>query len=207
MPFEHVICTPSQLYEKYNEPEEGVRTKSIVSFDEHCRTYIALSPFVVVATNDAEGRCDVSPRGGAPGFVQVLDDTRLVIPDASGNNRLDTLRNITQTGQIGLLFMIPGMSETLRVNGRASVTMDPELVARHEVGQGKPPKAVIGVDLEEAFLHCAKAYMRSKLWDTAAWPDRSALARPAQIWKDHIGMPDPIEEVEAWLANDYANNM
>ena len=207
MPFDHVISTPDELYANYKEPDEGVRTKSIASFDEHCRTYIALSPFVVVATNDSEGRSDVSPRGGAPGFVKVLDDTRLAIPDASGNNRLDTLRNVTQTGQIGLLFMIPGMAETLRVNGRASVTMDPELLAQHEVGGGKPPKAVIGVDMEEAFLHCAKAYMRSQLWDPAAWPDRSELARPAQIWKDHIGMPEPLAEVETWLANDYANNM
>ena len=154
-----------------------------------------------------EGRCDVSPRGGAPGFVQVLDDTRLAIPDASGNNRLDTLRNITQTGQIGLLFLIPGMAETLRVNGRACISTDPELLARHDVGGGKPPKAVIGVDLDEAFLHCAKAFMRSRLWEPAAWPDRSGLARPAQIWKDHIGMPEPIDDVETWLANDYANNM
>src|SRR3954471_6687674 len=175
MPFDHVIRTPDELYAMYSEPGDGVRAKAVATFDEHCRGFIARSPFVLVATVDSEGRCDVSPRGGDAGFVTVLDDTRLTIPDASGNNRLDTLRNITQTGQIGLLFMIPGMSETLRVNGRASVTMDPELVARHEVGQGKPPKAVIGVDLDEAFLHCAKAYMRSKLWDTAAWPDGSAL--------------------------------
>jgi predicted pyridoxine 5'-phosphate oxidase superfamily flavin-nucleotide-binding protein len=103
--------------------------------------------------------------------------------------------------------MIPGMSETLRVNGRASISLDTELLAQHEVGGGKPPKAVIGVDLDEAFLHCAKAYMRSKLWEPAAWPDRGALARPAQIWKDHIGMPEPLADVETWLANDYANNM
>ena len=112
-----------------------MRTKAIASFDEHCRAYIALSPFVLVATTDAEGRCDVSPRGGAPGFVTVLDDTRLVIPDASGNNRLDTLRNITQTGQIGLLFLIPGMAETLRVNGRASISRDPALLARRTSGR------------------------------------------------------------------------
>lgn len=206
MPFDHVVRTPDELYETYAAPADGVRTKSVASFDEHCRTYISLSPFVLMATTDAEGNCDVSPRGGVPGFVTVIDDTRLAIPDASGNNRLDSLRNVVQSGRIGLLFVIPGMAETLRVNGRACISTDPDLVARH-VLQGKPPKAVIGVDLDEAFLHCAKAFMRSDLWDPASWPDRSGLARPAQIWKDHIGMPDPIDEVEAWLANDYANNM
>src|SRR4051812_44282399 len=105
MPFDHVIRTPDDLYERYAEPSAGVRTKAVATFDGHCRAYIARSPFALVATTDAEGRCDVSPRGGAPGFVSVLDDTRLVIPDASGNNRLDTLRNVTETGQIGLLFL------------------------------------------------------------------------------------------------------
>jgi uncharacterized protein len=207
MPFDHVVRTPDALSEWYAEPDAGVQTKAIAAFDEHCRSYIALSPFVVVATTDADGRCDVSPRGGAPGFVRVLDDTRLVIPDASGNNRLDTLRNVTQTGQIGLLFLIPGMPETLRVNGRASITNDPALLALCANGGGKPAKALIGVDLVEAFLHCAKAFMRSQLWTPAAWPDRSSLARPAQIWKDHIGMPEPLADVEAWLADDYANNL
>jgi PPOX class probable FMN-dependent enzyme, DR_2398 family len=207
MPFDHVIGTPSELYELYEQPDEGVRTKAVAAFDTHCRAYIALSPFVLVATTDAEGRCDVSPRGGAPGIVTIIDDSRLVIADASGNNRLDTLRNVTETGQIGLLFLIPGMAETLRVNGRASITNDPELLAQQEMGRGKPPKAVIGVDLSEAFLHCAKAFMRSQVWDPAAWPDRSGLARPAQIWKDHIGMREPLEDVETWLADDYANNL
>jgi uncharacterized protein len=206
MPFDHVIRSEDDLSEVYDEPSDGVRAKAIATFDEHTRSYISLSPFVLVATCDAEGRCDVSPRGGAPGFVSVVDDTRLVIPDASGNNRLDTVRNIVQTGRVGLLFLIPGMAETLRVNGRASISRDPALLERH-VTQGKFPKTVIGVDLDEAFLHCAKAFIRSTLWTPATWPARDQLARPAQIWKDHIGMPDPLEEVEAWLADDYANHL
>jgi PPOX class probable FMN-dependent enzyme len=124
MPFDNVIRTPGELAELYNEPSEGVRTKAIATFDEHCRAFIARSPFVLVATSDADGRCDVSPRGGAPGFVSVLDDSRLVIPDASGNNRLDTVRNIVQSGRAGLLFLIPGMAETLRINGRACISRD-----------------------------------------------------------------------------------
>jgi PPOX class probable FMN-dependent enzyme len=206
MSFDHVISTPAELGELYEEPLDAVRTKAVASFDVHCRAFIALSPFVLVATTDADGRCDVSPRGGAPGFVSVLDDTRLAIPDASGNNRLDSVRNIVQSGRVGLLFLIPGMAETLRVNGAACISCDPELLEQH-VTKGKTPKVVIGVDMDEAFLHCAKAFIRSTLWDPASWPDRDGLARPAQIWKDHIGMPDPLEEVEAWLADDYANRL
>ncbi|MDX6539255.1 MAG: uncharacterized protein QOI71_865 [Gaiellales bacterium] len=206
MPFDHVIHSEEALYALYDQPSDGVRAKAVATFDEHCRAYIGLSPFVLVATAGADGRCDVSPRGGAPGFASVIDDTRLVLADASGNNRLDTVRNIVQTGRVGLLFLIPGMAETLRINGRASISRDPALLERQATG-GKPPKTVIGVDLEEAFLHCAKAFMRSALWNAETWPDRAGLARPAQIWKDHIGMPDPLEEVEAWLAEDYANNL
>jgi PPOX class probable FMN-dependent enzyme len=206
MPFDDAIRSEEALYEVYDQPGDGVRAKGVGTFDEHCRAFVGLSPFVLIATVDADGHCDVSPRGGAPGFAAILDDTRLVIADASGNNRLDTLRNIVQTGHAGMLFLIPGMAETLRVNGRASVSRDPNLLAQHDTG-GKPAKTVIGLDLEEAFLHCAKAFMRSALWKPEAWPDRSGLARPAQIWKDHIGMPDPIDEVEAWLAEDYANNL
>ena len=206
MSFDHVIRTPAELAEFYDEPSEGVRTKAVATFDVHCRAFIERSPFVLVATADADGRCDVSPRGGAPGFVSVLDDTRLAIPDASGNNRLDTVRNIVQSGRVGLLFLIPGLKETLRINGRACISRDPELLERH-VTQGKTPKVVIGVELDEAFLHCAKAFIRSTLWDSSTWPDREGLARPAQIWKDHMGMQDPLEEFETWLADDYANRL
>jgi PPOX class probable FMN-dependent enzyme len=206
MPFDRVVRSPSELYETYAEPDPGVKTKAIPILDEHCRAYIGLSPFVLVATHDPDGRCDVSPRGGVSGFVSVLDDTRLVIPDSNGNNRLDTLRNVVETGRVGLLFLIPGLAETLRVNGRGCISRDPALLGL-QPPQGKPPKTVIGVDIDEAFLHCAKAFMRSKLWDPAAWPERDGLARPAQIWKDHIGMPEPLEDVETWLAEDYAQNL
>jgi uncharacterized protein len=206
MPFDNVIRTSGELAELYDEPSDGVRAKAVATFDEHCRAFIARSPFVLVATADADGRCDVSPRGGPAGFVSVLDDTRLVIPDASGNNRLDTVQNIVQSGRVGLLFLIPGMAETLRVNGRACISRDPELLAGH-VTSGKTPKVVIGVDLDEAFLHCAKAFIRSTLWDSSTWPDRDGLARPAQIWKDHMGMPEPLEEIEDWLARDYADRL
>src|ERR687890_4212 len=110
MPFDHVITNADELYRTYADPSEGVRTKAVAAFDRHCRDFIALSPFVLVATTDAARNIDVSPRGGPPGFVSVLDETRLAIPDASGNNRLDTLRNIVETGRVGLLFLIPGMA-------------------------------------------------------------------------------------------------
>ena len=123
MPFDHVIRTPDELYETYYEPDDGVRAKAVATLRRALpRVHRALAVRRSSPRRTADGRCDVSPRGGDAGFVTVLDDTRLAIPDASGNNRLDTLRNITQTGQIGLLFLIPGMSETLRVNGRACIT-------------------------------------------------------------------------------------
>jgi uncharacterized protein len=206
MPFDNVIKTPGELAALYDAPSDGVRAKAVATFDEHCCAFIARSPFVLVATADADGRCDVSPRGGAPGFVSVLDDTRLAIPDASGNNRLDTVQNVVESGRVGLLFLIPGLAETLRVNGRACISRDPVLLAQH-VTSGKTPKVVIGVDLDEAFLHCAKAFIRSTLWESSTWPDRDGLARPAQIWKDHMGMPEPLEEIEDWLAKDYANRL
>ena len=139
MPFDHVIRSAGELYEVYDQP--GVaRTKAIAAFDAHCRAFIARSPFVLDRDARCGRPCDVSPRGGAPGFVSVLDDTRLAIADASGNNRLDSLRNIVESGRIGLLFLIPGLAETLRVNGRACVSRDPVLLAGHE-GRGKAPKA------------------------------------------------------------------
>jgi PPOX class probable FMN-dependent enzyme len=153
-----------------------------------------------MATAGADGRCDVSPRGGAPGFVSALDEGRLAIPDASGNNRLDTVSNILQSGEIGLLFLIPGLSETLRVNGRACITSDPDLLAQH-ASFGKAPRAIIGVDVREAFLHCAKAVTRGALWDTDTQPDRLGLARPARVWNDHLALPAPLDERTTQLAS------
>ena len=138
--------------------------KDVARLDEMCRRLIAASPMVFVASYSAEGHCDVTPRGGPPGFVTVLDEHRLAIPDATGNRRLDTLTNVVATGRAGLIFLIPGRDTTLRVNGPACVTAEPALLAELNA-VGKPPRTAIVVEAEEAYAHCPKAFVRSKLWD------------------------------------------
>jgi uncharacterized protein len=204
--FEHLVTTPDEAQELLGDPGD-VTNKLIDRLDEHCVAFIARSPFMVVATHDGQGGADASPRGGAPGWVEVLDEHRLVIPDALGNALGDTVHNVLRTNQIGLLFMIPGLGETLRVNGRAVVTKDPEILDRH-VTQGKRPKLAIGVEVEVAFLHCAKAFMRSKLWKPETWGGRDGMARPAQIWTDHIALPNvTLADLEELLEDAYTNRL
>ena len=144
------------------------------TLDQHCRAFIARSSFLLIATAGADGRCDISPKGDAPGFVLVLDDRRLVIPDRPGNKRLDGMKNLLANPHVGLVFLVPGREETLRVNGRAWITCDPELLGRSVV-QGRTPSLAIGVEVEQCFLHCAKAFRRSQLWTHEQWPGPDAL--------------------------------
>ena len=141
------------------------------------------------------------------GVIDTSDANRLVVPDAKGNRRLDSLRNVLDRGRVGLLFLIPGLDETLRVNGRACLTRDPAVLERH-VTAGKTPGVAVGVEVEEAFLHCAKAFRRSSLWEPEAWPSLEGLARPAEIWRDHMALPDfTTEAIEDYLEDDYTNNL
>ena len=194
-----MIRTVEQLRGLYPEPGERSVKKQLDALDDHCRRFIELSPFCVVATSDAEGRCDASPRGGAPGFVQWVDERTLWLPDSTGNHRLDSLTNITATGGVGLLFLIPGVDETLRVNGRASLHDEAEIIARCTSGP-KPPRLVVQVDVQEAFLHCAKAVRRSRLWDGDAQVERSVLPTMGQMLKEQTGSDGPPESQEAMLA-------
>jgi len=168
------IDTLEQLRERYPAPKERAVKKQLDFLDRHCKNYIALSPFVVLSSLGLDGQLDASPRGGAPGFVKVLDSNNLLIPDSPGNNRLDTLENIIHAGRIGLLFVIPGMDETLRVNGRAHLSIDPTDIACCTT-EVRAPKLVIHVAVQQAYLHCAKAFMRSKLWDISSQIDRACL--------------------------------
>ena len=205
--FRDVIASLEDLAGLYGDPLPAVRAKVIDRLDRHCRDWIARSPFVLVGTSNADGRCDVSPKGGAPGFVRVLDERRLTIPDAPGNRLVDSLRNIVANPHVGLLFLIPGLEETLRVNGRASLTRDPDLLEQLADG-AKPPKVAIGVEVEEAFLHCAKAFKRSSLWLPERWPSTDGLARPAQIWRDHMALAElATEDVQQLVDEDYATNL
>jgi uncharacterized protein len=181
------ITTEAALRALHRAPHERALRKQLDHLDGHCRRFIALSPFVVMATADREGRVDATPRGGDPGFVEVADDRTLHLPDRPGNNRLDSLTNLTQRPEVGLLFMIPGVDETLRVNGVAELRSDPELADRFRAGS-RPPAVVVRVSVREAYLHCAKALMRSRLWDPDARIDRSELPTMGQMMRDQTGV-------------------
>jgi PPOX class probable FMN-dependent enzyme len=185
MKFNDTITDLAELRSLVGEPSEGARKKQLDRLDAHCREIITHCPFILVGTADAAGRCDVSPKGDAAGFVLVLDDHHLVIPDRPGNKRIDGMRNILENPHAGVLFLVPGRGETLRVNGRAAITRDPELLARMEV-QGKRPRLAIGIEVEEVFIHCAKAFMRSHLWQPEQWPDISTLPSAACMLFEHI---------------------
>jgi uncharacterized protein len=204
--FTDVVSSDDELATLYGPPVEAVTNKIIDRLDSHCRDFIARAPFVLVATADEDGNCDVSPKGGSTGFVHVLDDRRLAIPDAPGNKLVYSLRNVVRTRRAGLLFLIPGLDETLRVNGRACLTRDPELLDRLS-GAEKPPRVAIGVEVDEAFLHCAKAFRRSSLWRPDGWPEIEGLASPAQIWRDHMALDLTTQEVQEFVDDDYANNL
>jgi PPOX class probable FMN-dependent enzyme len=181
------------------EPSEVARRKELGALDAHARAFIARSPFVLVGTSSADGRCDVSPKGDAPGFVRVLGDRHLVIPDRPGNKRLDGMRNILANPHVGLLFLVPGNDFTLRVNGRAVITREPALLDSL-AAQDKTPLVAIGVTVEEVFLHCARSFRRGKLWDQTAWPARDALPSMPCMLYDQTGGAMPLEALEARYA-------
>ena len=183
------------LRQLYDAPMERAVRKEISALDVHCQRFIALSPFVVLSTADAALNLDASPRGGAPGFVKVADAHTLLLPDAPGNNRLDSLQNILATGKLGLLFLIPGVDETLRVNGLAVLSTAPADIAAC-TDERRAPKLVLRLTVQAAYLHCAKAFMRSRLWDPAARVDRSVLPTIGQMIGDQTGMRLPPETQE-----------
>jgi PPOX class probable FMN-dependent enzyme len=180
----------SDLRKVYAEPKQRVLDKQISYLDEHCRKFISLSPFMLLGT---EG--DISPKGDDPGFVAVLDDKHILIPDRSGNNRLDSFQYILSNPKVVLLFMIPGITETLRINGTAEITSDAALLAPLAVN-GKAPKAGLIVHVEEAYLHCAKALIRSKLWDGSTRQERSVLPSYGDMVTAQVGAePDEINKL------------
>jgi uncharacterized protein len=195
-PFAGALSHPEQLRDFYDAPMTAAIRKDIGELDDMCRRLIAASPMLIVATHADDGRSDVSPRGGPPGFVTVLDDRHLAIPDATGNRRLDTLENIVSSGRIALIFLIPGRDTTLRVNGRAAVTAAPGVLDRL-TPVGKPPKTAVVVETEEVYTHCPKAFVRSKLWDPDSWPDPATLPTSAEVTLAHQRNPElTLEQVE-----------
>jgi hypothetical protein len=201
----YAITTLEQLRAIHREPTERSLLKELDRLDEHCHDFVARSPFVLVASANARGECDVSPKGGPPGFVRSLGDDRLVIPDATGNRRLDSMENILENPRVGLLFLLPGLGETLRVNGRVELTCDPELLAGLVTG-GRGAQLALVVTVEQAYLHCAKCILRAHLWDTGTWQDEAELPSAAEILNDHIGIGDLAASAAA-LADSYTNRI
>ena len=196
---------PQQLREIYGEPGERAVKKQLARLDRHCRNFIALSPFLVIASSDPSGRCDASPKGDAPGFVRIVDDTTLLIPDRLGNNRIDTLGNLLARPGVGLIFFVPGINETLRVNGQAKVTTDPELLEPLSVN-GKAPRSGILVAAEEIYFHCGKALIRSDLWNPEKHVARAAWPSLGRIIAEQIGGMDP-DEAESQTAESYRTRL
>ncbi|MFC8840016.1 MSMEG_1061 family FMN-dependent PPOX-type flavoprotein [Streptomyces griseoincarnatus] len=193
------LTSTEQLRELYPQPNENAVRKEIDHLTHETRALIGCASLVLVGSTDAEGRADVTPRGGPPGFVAVLDDRTLAIPDATGNKRLDTLQNVVETGRVGLLFVVPGRTTTLRVNGSAFVTARPELLAQL-TAVGKPPVSAIVVRIEQAYPHCPKSLMRGNAWQPEKWVPADAQPSSAQVTLAQLNLPgltvEQIEEIE-----------
>ncbi len=201
------VTSETELRELVPPPHEDsppVR-KQIDHLDEHCRDFIARSPFFLLATASAAGDCDASPRGGPAGFVRVLDERRLVVPEYPGNRRADSHRNLLENPRAAMLFVIPGLRETLRLAGSACISRDEALLAGLAV-DGRPPKLAIGLEVDEAFIHCAKAFIRSSLWQPDTWPD--TLPSASAILRDHVDARDvTTEDVAARLEESYTKTL
>ncbi len=204
---EDFVADEAELRGLHDAVNPLARDKAIPSLEPHSIHFISLSPFLCIASADQAGPADVSPRGDAPGFVKVLDDHTLLIPDRIGNNRLDTSANIANNPHIGLLFLVPGVTETLRVNGQARICTDGEILAAFEV-RGKVPKTGILVAVEEVMFQCSKALVRSRLWDDDYRVERkTAMPTLGRMIKDQIGAAQTAEELEGYIQTSVKERM
>ncbi|MEQ9224821.1 MAG: pyridoxamine 5'-phosphate oxidase family protein [Parvibaculum sp.] len=200
------IETREALRDHYKAPSDRAVRKELGALDGHCRAFIEKSPFVLIGSSDGAGNGDVTPKGDRPGFVAVLDETTLAIPDRPGNNRLDTLENLIANSAVGLLFLTPGMTATWRVTGRARITAAAALSALLAVA-GKKPATVMIVSVRACYMHCAKAFLRSALWDPQSWPARSAMPTLGQILTDQLAMTTPADHTDRALEEGYRKTM
>jgi PPOX class probable FMN-dependent enzyme len=191
------ITSEAELRELLGEPKETSLKKERAVLHPHDRAWLANSPFCLIATAAADGSCDVSPKGDPAGFVHVLDDTTLLIPDRPGNRRADGFRNVLSNPRVGLIFLVPGREETLRINGRARLIRAAPFFDALTVRGHRPTLALL-VEIEQVFIHCAKAFKRAALWQPEAWPDPDALPAFARIVKDTIDTPSTLAELEAY---------
>ena len=200
------ITSKEALQARLDEMHPSQVNKIIDHIDDHCAAWIGRSPFIIVSTVDASGRMDVSPKGDPPGFVKVLDTKTLAIPDRIGNNRGDGFLNILETSRVGLLFVVPKRKEVLRVSGSAEIVMDEPLREMTEVN-GHRPDLLLLVRVEEAFFHCGKSMIRSRMWQPEMWGPIDGLPTYAEALKDHGDMPDPLDSIEARMAYNESDRL
>jgi PPOX class probable FMN-dependent enzyme len=202
MQFQTIVRDEGELRALMGGPvAPPVVEKTLSALDRHCIAFIERAPFVLISSADGEGRMDISPKGDAPGFVRVLDERTLLVPDRPGNQRFDTFRNLFANPRVGLIFLIPGKRETLRVSGAAEIVRDADQLATL-AANGKVPALALGVHVEEAFMHCAKCMIRSNLWQPDAWPSLAGLPTLAEAMKDAAAIPAPVAVVESIIADD-----
>jgi PPOX class probable FMN-dependent enzyme len=207
---DHTIETIEGFRELRGDAHQMNYDKVMSWIDDHIRNFLSMSTFLVIASIDAEGRMDVSPKGDPPGFVKVVDDRTIAIPDRPGNRRADTFTNVLQNPSVAVICFVPGMDETMRINGRATVTTDPMILDRMEVNGHVPPVALL-VEVEEAFIHCGKAPKRGRLWDPEARIDRSTFPKMGEVMFDHGNYGDRYDvtrqETAEMAQDDYDNNV
>lgn len=205
--FNDQVNTEEELRAVVGYPSEMVKNKVVTYLDSHCQDFLSKSPFLTISTSDQAGFSDVSPRGDNAGFVHVLNEKQLIIPERPGNRRSDTMLNILSNPKVGLLFFIPGLGETLRINGKACLVKDKELLGKMAVKDKKPLVGIV-VEVEECFIHCAKAFIRSGLWNPDTWIEKEELPKAARILTAHLKAPTTDEQlIEADLKMSYAKGL
>lgn len=201
-----VIDSHEQLRDLLGEASDNAKRKKITVIEQHARTIIEHSPLVLLATSAADGTCDVSPRGDPAGSVLILDERTLVLAERPGNRLADSLTNLIDNPRAGLLFVVPGMNESLRVNGRVTLVSDAPFFERLVV-RGKRPQLAIMLHVDDLYLHCAKAFVRSSLWDPATWPERTEIPTMGRMMKDQLALATSAEELDAYLDNSSATKL
>ena len=200
-----VVSSAAELRELVPGPRPAQETKVLGALDRHGRAWIERSPFLVIASRDGSGRLDLSPKGDPPGFVHVLDDSTLAIPDRPGNRRMDTFLNVIETGSVAVMFMVPDRGEVLRIAGTAQVVRDPALLERMSE-RGRAPQLALVVTIDEVMFHCGKSVIRSGLWSPEAWPDIDGLASYAECLADQTTSDETVDQMEARFATWHDGN-
>lgn len=198
--------TAKKIRDYFGPANERAAGKEMNYMDSHVRNFISHSPFAIIASSNAQGRCDATPRGDAPGFVKVVDEKMLLVPDRKGNNRIDTFMNVLENPRVGILFMVPGVKETVRVNGRARIEIDEAVLRPHAV-QGQVPSALLVVEAEEVFFHCAKAFIRSDLWNPEKHVAKGTIPSLGKILADQIGGGRTEEDEEVAIQEGYRTRL